>query len=90
VILHRLHDLLIIIGVNDLGHGSDHEDLARLEKSHGAQKADHLARHRFSMHTPYLVHQCQRNTSDSLLRGIPTVVDESVEVRVREPDGDTE
>jgi len=33
---------------------------------------------------------CRRNTSNSLPRGMPTVVDESVEVRVREPDGDTE
>ena len=28
--------------------------------------------------------------SDSLLRGMPIVVDELVEVHVREPDGDTE
>jgi hypothetical protein len=28
--------------------------------------------------------------SSSLLRGMPTVVDESVEVRMREPNGDTE
>ena len=33
---------------------------------------------------------CRRNTSGGLPRGMPTVVDESVEVRVRELDGDTE
>ena len=53
-------------------------------------KADHLARHGFSTHTPYLVRHCRRNTSGSLPRGMPTVVDESVEVHVRKPDGDTE
>ena len=34
--------------------------------------------------------RCRRNTSGSLPRGMPTVVYESVEVHVREPDGDTE
>ena len=33
---------------------------------------------------------CRRNTSNSLPRGMPTVVDESVVVCVRELDGDTE
>ena len=33
---------------------------------------------------------CRRNLVDSLLRGMVTVVDESVEVRVRKSDGDTE
>ena len=36
VILHCLHDLPVAIGADDLGHGSDHEDLAWLEKFHGA------------------------------------------------------
>ena len=40
---------------------------------------------------PHLVqaHGCRQNTSGSLPRGMPTVVDESVEIRVREPDDDT-
>ena len=42
----------------------------------------HLVRYGISMHTPYLVRHCQRNLVSSLPRGIPTVVDESVEVRV--------
>ena len=50
----------------------------------------HLARHGISTHTPYLARHCRRNTFGSLPRGMPTVVDESVEVHVREPDGDTE
>ena len=33
---------------------------------------------------------CRQNTSDSLPRRMPMVVDESVEVCVRELDGDTE
>ena len=89
MVLHRLHDLPIAVKADDPGHGSDREDLARLEKGHGARKADHLARHGFSTHTPYLARHCRRNMSGSLPRGMPTVVDESVEVRVREPDDDT-
>jgi hypothetical protein len=89
VILHRLHDPPITIGADDLGHGVDREDLAWFGKSHGAQKAYHLAHHGFSMHTPYLACHYRWNMSCSLPRGIPTVVDESVEVHVREPDGDT-
>jgi hypothetical protein len=50
---------------------------------------DHLARHEFSTHTPYPARHCRRNMSGGLPRGMYTVVDESVEVRVREPDGDT-
>ena len=30
MILHRLHDLPVVVGADDPGHGSDHEDLARL------------------------------------------------------------
>ena len=33
---------------------------------------------------------CRRNLVDSPPKGMPMVVDESVEVRVRKPDGDTE
>ena len=82
VILHRLHDFLDTVDVNDLGHRSDREGLTWLRKDLGAWEADHLARHGISMHTPYLVHHCRRNLVDSLPRGMPTVVDESVEVRV--------
>ena len=46
--------------------------------------------HAISTDTPYLGRHCQRNTSSSLPRGMPTVVDESVEVCVRDLDGDTE
>ena len=88
--LHRLHDLPVAVGANDLGHGSDREDLAWLGKGHGAQKGDHLVRHEFSTYTPYLARHYRRNLVDSLPRGMPIVVDESVEVRVREPDSDTE
>ena len=59
VILHRLHDLPVAVGADDLGHGSDREDLSRLRKGHGAQKGDHLVRHEFSTHTPYLAHHCR-------------------------------
>ena len=52
VILHRLHDILVAIEADNLGHGSDHEDLALLAKGHGAWEGDHLVRHEFSMHTP--------------------------------------
>ena len=31
VILHRFHDLPVAVGVDDPSHGSDREDLARLE-----------------------------------------------------------
>jgi hypothetical protein len=43
----------------------------------------HLARHEFSTHIRYLARHCRRNTAGSLPRGMPTVVDESVEVRER-------
>jgi hypothetical protein len=36
------------------------------------------------------VRHYRRDMNSSLPRGMPMVVDESVEVRVREPDGDTE
>jgi len=75
---------------NDLGHGSDHEDIDRLEKGQAAQKSDHLVCHEFSTHIPYLVRHYRLNLVSSLPRGMPMVVDESVEVRVREPDSDTE
>ena len=84
MILHRLHDLHVAIEVDDLGHGSDHEDLAQLGKGHGAQEGGHLVRHEFNMHTPYLARHYRRNLVDSVPRGMPTVVDELVEVHVRE------
>ena len=90
MILHRLHDLPVAVGADGPDHGSDREDLARLWKGHGARKGDHLVRHGFSTHTPYLARHCRRNLIGSLPRGMPTVVDESVEVRVRELDSDTE
>ena len=90
MILHCLHDLPVAVGADDLGHGSDREDLAWLEGGHGSWEGDHLVRHGFSMHTPYLAHHCRRNLAGSLPRGMTIVVDESVEVRVRELDGDTE
>ena len=37
---------------------------------------------KISTHTPYLTRHYRRNLVGSLPRGIPTVVDESVEVRV--------
>ena len=89
MILHHLHDLPVVVGANDLSHGSDCEDLAWLGKGHGARKGDHLVHHEFSTHTPYLARHCRRNLVGSLLRGMPTVVDELVDVRVREPDSDT-
>ena len=45
MILHRLHDFLDAVGADDLGHRFDHEGLTWLGKDHGAQEADHLARH---------------------------------------------
>ena len=90
MVLHRLHDLPVVVGADDPGHGSDHEDLAWLGKGHGAWKGDHLVCHEFSMHTPYLVCRYRQNLVGSLLSGMPMVVDESVEVRMRELDGDTE
>ena len=42
----------------------------------------HLVRHGISTHTPYRARHCRRNLVGSLPRGIPMVVDESVEVRV--------
>ena len=90
MILHRLHDLSVTIRADDPGHGSNREDLARLRKGHGARKGDHLFHHEFSTHTPYLAHHCERNLVSSLPRGMPMVVDELEEVRVREPDGDIE
>ena len=56
----------------------------------GAWKGDHLVRHGFSTHTPYLALHYRRNLVGSLPRGMPMVVDELVEVRVRELDSDTE
>ena len=47
----------------------------------------HLARHGIKC-TPLPC--CRQNTFGSLPRGMPTVVDESMEVRVRELEGDTE
>ena len=82
MVLHRLHDLSVAVGVDDPGHGSDREDLARLRKDHVAWESEHLADHGISMHTPYLACHCRRNMIGSLTRGMPTVVDESVEVRV--------
>ena len=38
----------------------------------------------------YVPKKSKQNLAGSLTRGMPTVVDESVEVRVRKPDGDTE
>ena len=90
MILHRLHVLPIAVEADDPGHGSDREDLAWCGKGHGARKGDHLVRHEFSTHTPYLARHYRRNTSGSLPRGMPMIVDESVEVHVRESDGDTE
>ena len=82
MILHCLNDFLDAIGTDDPGHRSDHEGLTWLGKDHGAREADHLAHHGISTHTPYLVRLYRRNTADSLPRGMPTVVDESVEVRM--------
>ena len=82
MILHRLHDFLDAIGADDPGHRSDHEGLTWLEKDHGAREVDHLARHGISTHTPYLARHYQRNMVGSLPRGMPTVVDELVEVRI--------
>ena len=79
MILHRLHDFL---DADDPGHRSDRKGLTCLGKDHGAWEADHLARHGISTHTPYLARHYRRNMVDSLLRGMPTVVDESVEVHV--------
>ena len=42
------------------------------------------------MHTPYLARHCRRNLVGSLPKGMPMEVDESVEVHVRELDGDIE
>jgi len=42
------------------------------------------------IHDKTLGPPCRRNMFGSLLRGMPMVVDESVEVCVKEPDGDTE
>ena len=42
----------------------------------------HLVHHGISTHTPYLARHCRRNLVGSLPRGLPTVVDESVEMRV--------
>ena len=51
---------------------------------HGAQEADHLARHGIKTHTLDLARHYQQNMVGRLPRGMPTVVDESVEVRVIE------
>ena len=90
MILHCLHYFLDTVGADDLGHRSDREGLIWLGKDHGAREADHLARHGISTHTPYLARHCRRNLVGSLPMGMSTVVDESVEVRVRKPDGDVE
>ena len=50
----------------------------------------HIVRHGISTHISYLACHYRRNTSDNLPRDMPTVIDESVEVRVMEPDDDTE
>ena len=54
------------------------------------EENSYLVRYGISTHTFYLTCHCQRNMFDSLSKSIPTVVHESVEVRMREPDGDTE
>ena len=82
MILHRLHDFLDTVDVNDLGHRSDREGLTWHKKDHGAWEADHLVYHVISMHTPYVARHYRRNLVGSLLRGMPMVVDESVEVLV--------
>ena len=89
MILCHLHDPPIAVRANDPSHGSDRKDLAWLGKGHGAQKGDHLVRHELSTHTPYLVCHYRQNLVGSLPRGMPMVVDESVEVLVRKPDGNT-
>ena len=82
VILHCLHDFLDAVGADDPGHRSDRKGLTWLEKDNGAREADHLARHGISTRTLYLARHCRRNMVGSLPRGMPTVVDESMEVRV--------
>ena len=82
MILHCLHDFPTTARSDDPSHGSDHEDLARLGKGHGARESDHLVVHGISTHTPYLVRHCQRNMVGSLPRGMAMVVDELVEVRI--------
>ena len=81
MILHHFHDLPVAVRADDPSHGPDREDLAHLRKGHGAQESDYLVGHGISMHTPYLACQCHQNMVDSLPRGMPTVVDESIEVR---------
>ena len=90
MILRCLHDPPVAVTADDPSHESDREDPAHLRKGHGARKGNHLVGHEFSTHTPYLARYCRRNLIGSLPRGMPTVVDESVEVRVRKPYGDTE
>ena len=82
MILHHVHDFPAAVRADDPSHGFDHEDLARLGKGHGTWESDHLVGHGIITHTPYLARHCRQNLVGSLPRGIPTVVDESVEVRV--------
>ena len=82
MILHRFHDLPVAVGANDPSNGTDREDLARLEKGHGARESNHLVGHGISTHTPYMARHYRRNMVGSLPRGMPMVVDESVEVSV--------
>ena len=82
MILHRLHDFLNAVGIDDLGHRSDREGLTWLGKDHGPREADHLDRHGISTHTPYLARHYRRNLVCSLPRDMPMVVDELVEVRI--------
>ena len=53
------------------------------------EEDSHLVHYGISMHIFYLACHCQQNMFSSLPRGIPTVVDESVEVRMRKLDDDT-
>ena len=75
MILRRLHDPPIAVRADDPSHGSDREDLARLEKRHGARKGNHLVGHEFSEHTPYLACHYRQNMVGSLPKGMPKVVD---------------
>ena len=82
MILHRLDNLPVAVGADDPGHRSNREGLTWLGKDHGAREVDHLAHHGINMHTPYLVRNYRQNLVGGLPRGMPTVVDESVEVYV--------
>ena len=78
-----LHRDVVLLGVTlPIGTSSAAAGKCRFVMDDVDLEVRHLVRHGISTHTPYLACHYQQNLVGSLPRGIPMVVDESVESRV--------